>query len=333
MKLSEIEIFALKVSDLIIENEKENMIIIDWKSILISYGFEEIFDKYSIIYTHQSYNNPEYSPTLNKMFLEAIKKDKKNCEEMLNYLLNKIHISEAQFDYLFENKFKFIQDRRLETINKTVFISYSSKDSIDFNIINQSLETIGFKTYVAETDIDLTEESMTDILRQLNESDIFIGLLSENFKKSDYCSQELGIAIQRNMLIIPLTIDGKDSYGFIREKHAKNMMDNPNIRIPKAIVKEHTSQMLDYLISRLMDLKICYNYDLCNAHLEIMEPFFEKFNNKQINNFVVAVLTNNQLHGTNGKPYLKKFYEINKSKIKKDIIIDFKNIISMPSSW
>ena len=44
MKLSEIEIFALKVSDLIIENEKENMSIIDWKSILISYGFKEIFE-------------------------------------------------------------------------------------------------------------------------------------------------------------------------------------------------------------------------------------------------------------------------------------------------
>jgi len=327
MKLSEIEIFALKVSDLIIENEKENMSIIDWKSILISYGFKEIFEKYSIINKHQSYNNPEYNTILNKIFLEAIQKDEKNCEEMLNYLLNKIHISEAQFDYLFENKFKFIQDRRLKTINKTVFISYSSKDSIDFNIINQSLETIGFKTYVAEKDIDLTEKSMTDILRQLNESDIFIALISKNFKQSDYCSQELGIAIQRNMLIIPLTIDGKDSYGFIHENHAKNIMDDPTMRIPKAIVKRYLPQMIDDLINRLMDLKICNNYDLCNVHLKIMEPFFGKFNNPQINNLVTAVLTNDQLHGKMSKQCLKKFYEKNKSKINNDIIINFENII------
>lgn len=328
--MDKLKVFALKVSNLIIANEQTTGIPIDWESILNSFGFEDIFEKNIEIKRHQSYGNNEYSKVANKILLESIEKNRKTSEEMLNYLLNTSKISNAQYDFLFEDKFNFIKDNRLKEINNTVFISYSSKDKIDFDIINNALENIGFKSYIAEKNIDLIDEWKQDIIRQLNESDIVIAILSKNFKKSDYCSQEIGIAIQRESIIIPLTLDETDSYGFFTETHAKNINDEAEIRIPKAIVKKYyTQQMINYLIDRLMDLELCNNYDICNLYLEIMKPVFKKFNDHQVNNLVKAVQYNNQLHGKYGTQYLQEFYELHNSKISQDLINEFEKIIDI----
>lgn len=323
--MDELKIFALKVSDLIYRKEKETNISINWELTLESYGFIEIFNKYSEINRHQSFDNSEYVSCINNILIETIKKDRNNSQAMLNYFLNKFNVSKSQFNNLFPDNFRFIEENNDE-LNKTVFISHASKDNVNFDNIKKSLDNIGFDYFIAEEDIELSEEWEIEILNQLNESNIIIPILSKNFKESNYCDLELGIALQKNSLVIPLTVDTTHSYGFVKNE-SKDINDSINVRIPKAILKKHTSQMISHLISRLNDLNIPWDYDLCNLYLKIMESYFDKFDDTQVFQFVNAVISNNQLHGDLGKSYLKKFYEINSEIIPKNLIKDFKRVL------
>ncbi len=57
---------------------------------------------------------------------------------------------------------------------------------------------------------------MERIFCELESADVFVALLSSNFKRSDWCSQELGIARIRRVKIVPFSLDGTIPFGFIR---------------------------------------------------------------------------------------------------------------------
>lgn len=318
-----LKIFAIQISELIVKKENEMAMTINWKNRLESYGFLDIYEEYSEIDNHQSFNNPEYVSCVQEIFFECIDKDLESSEGLLNSFLNTYDISEFEFNESFTNKFSFINENMSDKLNNCVFISHASKDDVDFKIIEESLKNIRFAWFIAEEDIELSEEWEYKILNQLNESSIIIPILSENFKKSNYCNLEVGIALQRNMLIIPLSIGDVDSYGFFKRFQSKNINDFSQIEIQKAIIRRFPMQTIDYFLENLNDLSD-WSYDLCNLHLKLMEPYFSKFTQKQINQFVSAVIHNNQLWGFHGKSFLKNFYRLNKNKIPVEDLNEFK---------
>ena len=87
-----------------------------------------------------------------------------------------------------------------------VFISYSMKDKEIASKIKKILTRFRIVCFIAHDDIEVSEEWRRRILKELNDADIFIPILSDNFKNSDWCSQEAGIACFRNILFIPLSI-------------------------------------------------------------------------------------------------------------------------------
>ena len=76
------------------------------------------------------------------------------------------------------------------------------------------MELSGLKAFLAHDDIEPTQEWEGVIIDNLKDCDVFIPLLSENFKESTWTDQETGIAVSEEKLIIPLKID-IDPYGFI----------------------------------------------------------------------------------------------------------------------
>ena len=239
-------IFASRISNIIIKNEDKLNTIINWSSLLESYGFKTIYEKYSIIDDHQSWNNPEYEGTINKIFLECIKENKKSSEIMLNDILTKLDITKNQMSEIFNIKFKFIDTEPQNEINPVVFISYSSKDKVDFDKLTRALNEIGFESFIAKEDIKLSELWKNKIIKQLNESDIIIAILSDNFMKSNYCNHELGIAIHRNMLIIPLSIDNKESYGLFEKFQSRPF--EKYLELQEAIIEYYTPQTINYFL-------------------------------------------------------------------------------------
>ncbi len=90
-----------------------------------------------------------------------------------------------------------------------VFISHSSKDVKYANFIKQYLSN-NFKidSFVAHSDIEPSKEWVDEILKTLmsKDCDIFIALITPNYKVSEWCNQEAGIAYCSKKLIFPIKL-------------------------------------------------------------------------------------------------------------------------------
>jgi hypothetical protein len=60
------------------------------------------------------------------------------------------------------------------------------------------------RAFLAHDDIEPSEEWDEEIIRELNECAVFIVVLSEESKRSQYVNQEIGFALARQVLILPL---------------------------------------------------------------------------------------------------------------------------------
>ena len=95
-----------------------------------------------------------------------------------------------------------------------IFISRSSEQKDDASRIGDFLEEQGMSVFVAHEDIHPTREWQREIEKALRTMDGFVALLTEDFKSSNWCSQELGFAVARAVPIFPVKMS-KDPYGFI----------------------------------------------------------------------------------------------------------------------
>ena len=95
-----------------------------------------------------------------------------------------------------------------------LFISHSSSDKLIAQNIKDTLEIYAISGFVAHSDIEPTKEWQKEIELALNTCDSALALLSPKFHKSKWTDQEIGIALGRDKLIIPIRMD-QDPYGFI----------------------------------------------------------------------------------------------------------------------
>ena len=80
--------------------------------------------------------------------------------------------------------------------------------------IRVALEDYGVSSFVAHDDIEPTEEWEDEIRRALQSCDALLAMLTEGYHESKWTDQEVGVAIGRNILVIPVRL-GLDPYGFI----------------------------------------------------------------------------------------------------------------------
>ena len=96
------------------------------------------------------------------------------------------------------------------------FISYSHLDREYGQQVRDVLNEVEIEAFLAHEDIEVSEEWRERIIEELNNCLLFVPLLSENFLKSKWASQEIGFVISRSDVVIaPLSIDGTTSFGFI----------------------------------------------------------------------------------------------------------------------
>jgi hypothetical protein len=79
----------------------------------------------------------------------------------------------------------------------------------------------GISAFVAHRDIEPTKEWQSEIELALNTADALCALLHPAFHESKWTDQEVGFAMGRQLLIIPVRL-GIDPYGFIGKSQALN---------------------------------------------------------------------------------------------------------------
>lgn len=95
-----------------------------------------------------------------------------------------------------------------------LFISHISSFKETVAHLKDNLEVYGISSFVAHEDIEPTKEWMIEIEKALSSMDAMAALIIPDFHDSKWTDQEIGIAIGKNKLVIPIT-KGIDPYGFL----------------------------------------------------------------------------------------------------------------------
>lgn len=95
-----------------------------------------------------------------------------------------------------------------------LFLSHLASFKVTISHLKVELEKFGISSFVAHEDIEPTKEWQTEIEKGLFSMDALCAILMPGFNESKWTDQEVGVAIGREVLIIPVRRD-LDPYGFI----------------------------------------------------------------------------------------------------------------------
>lgn len=100
------------------------------------------------------------------------------------------------------------------------FISYSTKDKHLAGQIKTCLEKYGLAVFLAHEDLHISDEWMDKIIEELKSCHVFIPLLTDNYKGSEWTDQEAGYALAFDKKVCPLK-GPHNPHGFIRRKQGE----------------------------------------------------------------------------------------------------------------
>lgn len=136
-----------------------------------------------------------------------------------------------------------------------LFVSHISSQRGRVAALQEALAKFSISCFVAHKDIEPTAEWEHEIEKALRSCDALLALLHAGFHASKWTDQEVGYAVGREVLVLPLNID-ETPYGFMARYQA---MDGKNKGVSDAaqeifdILRKHVKtryQMADILIDR-----------------------------------------------------------------------------------
>lgn len=95
-----------------------------------------------------------------------------------------------------------------------LFLSHLASFKVQTAHLQTALRKYAISSFVAHEDIEPTKEWQNEIESGLKTMDALAAILMPGFQESKWCDQEVGVAVGRDILIIPIR-KGLDPYGFI----------------------------------------------------------------------------------------------------------------------
>jgi TIR domain len=107
------------------------------------------------------------------------------------------------------------QGIRHQTIGSMMQVSWNRSSSG----LRHALQRYAISAFVAHEDIETSDEWREEILRSLMSMDAFVAILTPDFNSSRWTDQEAGIAVARDVLLIPIN-RGENPYGLLSKFQA-----------------------------------------------------------------------------------------------------------------
>ena len=183
----------------------------------------------------------------------------------------------------------------------SVFLSYSHENRRIARSLKAGLEQFGMEAFLAHEDLSPSSNWLRVIRKNLRGCQVFMPLLTKEFKKSDWTDQETGFAVALRKVILPITVDFLP-YGFIHEIHAQEMPKHMNAIVGWRVVKhlaKHTS-LRDNIIDGLV--QVCAD---SNSFIEAASNFeylieLAPFSMHQMKSIFEAAIKNRQIYDSFG---------------------------------
>ncbi len=122
-----------------------------------------------------------------------------NNEKVLKKVADELEISQN-----LSNLIKKFPDNWKHSSNLKLFISHSDKNKDSAIKLKTALIDYKIDAFVAHEDIKTSKAWREQIKLALSTMDLFVSLNNENFNNSQFCQQELGFAVSRNVDIVQL---------------------------------------------------------------------------------------------------------------------------------
>ena len=132
---------------------------------------------------------------------------------------------------------EFLEKKPLYHLSTDKLVLFFSHSHEDIKLVNEAKavleKTDWIECFVAHDDIKEGKEDWIEELKKYLECcHCLIAFLSKDFKSSNYCDQELGVAVQRQIPIFPIKLDNNiNPYGFIQLIQATTFNQNEDIKI------------------------------------------------------------------------------------------------------
>jgi len=114
-----------------------------------------------------------------------------------------------------------VESRFWEPSHFLLFLSHLSSIKENMGRLQASLRRFGISAFVAHVDIDPTTEWQDEIEAALFSMDALAAILMPGFKESNWTDQEVGVAIGRDVLIVPV-MRGSTPHGFVGKFQGMN---------------------------------------------------------------------------------------------------------------
>lgn len=101
-----------------------------------------------------------------------------------------------------------------EPFHLRLFLSHLSTFKRTTGQLQAALRRYGISAFVAHVDIEPTREWMDEIEAGLHSMDALLAILMPGFRESNWTDQEVGVAVGRGVLVIPV-MKGLNPYGFM----------------------------------------------------------------------------------------------------------------------
>ena len=138
-----------------------------------------------------------------------------------------------------------------------IFVSHSWKDRENLHKLKEQMSDYGAYCFLAHEDIEPGEHDLKRIKQEILKCDIFLFVGNEYSKQSEYCNQEIGMAIAHKKTIISTVHADMSPWGFIQRQQAikyRDILRDVPSPLRKQIVK--SPEYKKYWESKLESLNV-----------------------------------------------------------------------------
>ena len=178
-----------------------------------------------------------------------------------------------------------------------VFVSHSHHDRAQAVIIKETWESYGMEVFVAHEDLTPSLEWEKEIHKFLKTADLFVAIMTKQFRGSLWTDQEAGIAYERSLEFFPVVVD-MAPYGFIGKYQGMKCTGG----ITKALARDMIDKLLmnERIKSRVFDslvrsLDTSISYDQTNRIIVKIKAHEGELDARRISAICRSWLTNNQV--------------------------------------
>ncbi len=174
-----------------------------------------------------------------------------------------------------------------------LFIGHVAAHKSSAHRLKEGLARFQVAAFVAHDDIEPTREWQSEIERALRTMDALVAIVAPGFRESSWCDQEVGFALGRGKLVLPLRA-GADPHGFIGKHQAVLVqgMDAPLLaeRIVEVLLQHSLSsdRMAEALVDRLAGST---SWDSSKRTIAMLEKV-SRLNASQVARLVAAIDAN-----------------------------------------